>query len=235
MIRRLCEFGFGFCRAAALQDSKRPGFTNKLHDCCSTGAVQATCSAPRGQYKTPASERTLQVRILTWDCALRFQEAELHQQTLRLQSRQHWSCLALRAKKTLRFRILSRHCALRSQEAELHQQILQMLWDNKTQLQQKTLRVRILSRRCALRSQEAELHQQAFRGASRVVHSDDLLHDALGDTLPGIVLELLKNLLPVGTPRGPMRQPSGLLGTHNARVDTVGAEQPAAVSASIHH
>ena len=62
----LCEYRFR--RNSLLCDSSRPSFTSRHCDCCTAGAVHTLCSGPQRSSFT----------------SLRFQEARLHQQAVRL-------------------------------------------------------------------------------------------------------------------------------------------------------
>ena len=146
----LCEFRFR--RGTLLCDSRRPS---------------STSSHLLWAKKSQLHKRTLRYRILSWHPAFRFQEAELHQQALRLLYQRH--CPSLRAawtrlhQMTLRVRMLSRHRALRSQEAELYETALATVESSAVVVSSapalKTLRQQDLWWYCTVRSQEAELHQ----------------------------------------------------------------------------
>ena len=107
--KRLCEFGF--CHGAALHETRKPNFTNRLFDCCRGGTGRTLRSGLRGTIFTrwsckfgfcrgavlcnPMRPNFTTIKglcdllwRLSWPCSLQSQEAELHQQTLRLLCRQ---------------------------------------------------------------------------------------------------------------------------------------------------
>ena len=113
----------------ALFASSGFSFTSRHEGCSSGGTVCHMLWTKKAQLH----QNFLRVRALSWHSALRFQEAELLQTTLRLLQRRHCSCHLLWTKKAqlhqnfLRVRALSWHSALRFQEAELLQTTLRLL------------------------------------------------------------------------------------------------------------